>query len=772
MADVLRLLVVEDSEDDTILVLRKLEEGGFKARHRRVESREGLRSALREQDWDVVLCDFVLPGFSGMEALKMVKEHNAHLPFLMISDKMEEEIIVETLKAGAQDYVMKDRLFRLCPAINKALRSWDNYKERKKAESELQQVVSRYYLLAENITDIIWTSDLDRKLTFVSPSITSVLGYRIEEVRGKKLENLLDAQDSRKVVDIFEEAVIRLKNHGKLPDRIKDVFEMKIRNKKRSLVWMETKFVILRDEKGQLSGILGVSRDITERKHKDEEMVLLAEAIRQVGEGVVITDHKGTVQFVNHSFLTNCGFSETEFVGKHLSLLDSGSDPRHSHRGLGFALKKGISWKDKLSRDKKDGTNFQAAVSLYPITGEGGSIANFVYVESDITHELELQEKFIEMQKMEALGTLSGGIAHDFNNILMPIIVNSEMLLWDADKDDPKNEYLNQILEASRRGKELVKQIISFSRESSVEKKIIDLVPVVTETLSFLHSSIPTTVKIDSQIDIDEGRIKGSTTQIQQVLINLCANATDAMGARGGRIKISLARADFEIEKVLPDTSLKTGPFVRLSVSDSGPGIKPDIMSMLFDPFFTTKDPGKGSGMGLSVARRIVAEHEGTIAVESELDKGATFHVYLPLSDGKLTPEEKVPGTLSGGDERILLVDDEALLVESIRNMLQRMGYRVTAVTSSKEALDLFKDHSEKIDLVVSDQTMPGLMGVDLLREISRIRPGIPLILMTGFSEETSENKAENLGIDAFLMKPVSARAMASTVRKVLDGKK
>jgi len=221
-----------------------------------------------------------------------------------------------------------------------------------------------------------------------------------------------------------------------------------------------------------------------------------------------------------------------------------------------------------------------------------------------------------------------------------------------------------------------------------------------------------------------------------------------------------------------PDARLQTGPYVRLSVSDSGPGIEPDIMSKLFDPFFTTKDPGKGSGMGLSVARRIVAEHKGTITVDSEANKGATFHVYFPLSDGKLIPEEKVARKLSGGDERILLVDDEALLVESIRNMLQKAGYRVTAVTSSKEALDLFKDHSHEIDLVITDQTMPGLAGVDMLREITRIRPGIPLILMTGFSENISENKAKNLGIDAFLMKPVSARAMATVVRKVLDGKK
>ncbi len=771
MTDILRILLVEDNEADAVLLLRELENGGFQFQRQRVETRESLVSALEAQDWDITISESVLPGFSGMDALKMVKELKPDLPFIMISAKMDEGNVIETLKAGAQDYVMKDRLFRLCPAVEHALQYQDFYIEKKEAEIELQKVVSRYHLLAENITDIIWTTDLERKFTFVSPSITHVLGYRIEDLIGTKLDDLLLPRGSRMIDRMIKNLVVPSEGQDKNSIGIKDTLDMEVRRKNGQPFWMETKVVILSGARGRPSGILGVSRNVTDRKEKEKEIALLALAFKQLGEGVVITDEKGIIQYVNESFKKHSGFSRQKFIGKSLKTLDSRSDTNHHHRDFSYALLKRKPWKGQLRRQKKDGSFYHADISLYPVNDEDHKIINFVYIERDITQELMLQAKLIEMQKMEALGTLAGGIAHDFNNILMPIIVNSEMLLWDSGRDDPQNVYIDQILEAAKRGKELVKQIISYSRRSSVEKKTIDIVPLIKESVSFLHASLPSTIKIDPEFKVDKAPIEGNPTQIHQVLMNLFTNAADAMDGEG-RIKITLEQTDFNDEEMFHDVRLGVCPCVRVSISDSGPGIAPDIMEKIFDPFFSTKDPGKGVGMGLSVARRIVHDHGGTITVDKEPDKGATFHVHLPLSEERLPAIDEQAGALEGGGEHILLVDDEIPVVESIQNMLRKLGYTVTGVTSGEEALDIINARSDAVDLVVTDQTMPGLTGDQLSREIERIRPDLPLILMTGFSESISPEESENLGIDAFVMKPVSTKTMAATIRRVLDRKK
>jgi len=772
VSDLLRVLLVEDSEDDAVLLLRELEKGGIRPRFLRVESREGLVSALETDEWDVVIADYVLPGFSGIEALKTAKKLRPALPFIMISGKMDEEIVIEALKKGAVDYVMKDKLFRLCPAVNQALQSRKLYERMKTADRELQKVVSRYHLLAENIIDIIWTMDMQRKLTFISPSVIHVLGYRIEDLVGKKLDDLLFPGYIETVDEVMRQWLQRLKKNKKKRVQFKDVFEMEIRKKSGQPLWMETKVVSLTDERGRPSGFLGVSRDISDRKKKEKEIIILATAFKQIDEGVVITDGEGIILYINEAFRRQSGFTRKSFMGTPLGKLEYESELNHDRQSLQAAFGKGKSWKGRLERKRKNGVSYQVNASLTPIRDEDGKVSNFVYIERDITLELKIQNKFLEMQKMEAMGTLAGGIAHDFNNILMPIIVNSEMLLWDVGKDDPQNVYFNQILESAKRGKELVKQIISYSRQSSVQKKPIDLVPLIKDSVSFLRASLPSTIQIETVINAHDVLIEGNPTQIHQVIMNLITNAADAIGAKGGRIKITLDHHETEAVNAHPESQLKEKPYARISVEDSGTGIDPGILNKIFDPFFSTKDPGKGSGMGLSVARRITHDHGGTISVDSEPDKGAVFHIYLPLTDRSLYREKEHTGSLRGGNERILLVDDEPPLVESLQNMLGKMGYDVTGVMSSKEALDVFKARSDEIDLVITDQTMPGMTGVDIVKEMIRIQPRVPFIMMTGFSETVSEKESESLGIDAFVMKPISTRTMAATIRRVLDRKR
>jgi len=770
MNEILSVLLVEDSGDDAKHLSRELEKGGINAYLHRVETRDELVSALERREWDIVLSDYSLAEFSGMSALELVKERKTGLPFIMISESLEEEVIVEALKAGADDYIRKDRPFRLCPAVNRALQSRKVDIEMEKLEIELKEAASHYHMLGENINDVIWTLDRDRKITFITPSVTRVLGYRVDETLGEKLESFLYPQDARSVAEAMRRAAVQIEKHEKSPDLVEDLFEMEVRHKSGRPVWLETKVVILKDANGSLFGILGASRDITRRKGQEKDIDLFIHLFQQIDEGVAVTDKRGIVKYVNESFKKHSSFQFKKFIGESILKLGSRSTGNHLPQDFQSALRKGRRWKGKIRTKNRDGISFQMEVSLYPMRDKNGKATNFILVARDVTEELKIQKKFVAMQKMEALGKLAGGIAHDFNNILMPIIVNTEMLLWDSsDKNDPQNVCLNQILDAAIRGKELVKQIVSFSRKGSVEKEQFDLFPLIKESLRFLASSSASSIKIESDINIDEGWIEGNPTQIHQVLMNLFTNAADAVGVQGGRIKVTLDRTEFESEEILQDSGLKAGPYVRLSVSDSGPGIEPDNMDKIFEPFFSSKDPGEGSGMGLTVAHGIVYNHGGTINVVSEPKKGATFHVYLPLFVGRIPSEEEKMDSLVGGRENILLVDDDASTVESVQKLLRRMGYNVTGVTSSREALSIFKSRPDSVDLVITDQIMPGLTGIALSKEMSRIQKDVPLILMTGFSETISTKELENLGIKAFLLKPLDTKTLATTIRRILD---
>ncbi len=772
VTDLLRVLLIGNSQKNSMRWIGEIENCGFKASYQRVEEKKSLLSALKEQQWDIVVADYNFPDFSGMDALKLIREKKPDMPFIMISEKVDEEAVIDALKAGAQDFVIKDRLFRLCHAIKQALEYHKFGLEKKKVDKQLQKLAARFNLLADNITDVIWTMDTERKFTFVSSSVTRVLGFRIEDFLRMRLDDLISPEDLSEVKKSLKRFFNWTKKSKKQQSELSDTFEMEVCGKRGKPIWLETKVSIIYDEGKKPSGFLGVSRDISERRKKEMEIAKLALAIGQIDEGLVLTDSEGIIQYVNDSFEKMINLSRDKLIGQPLKKLRSGSVSYETGQDFLSSLPKKNPWKGKLIRKKTNGSAYQADVSLYPMKDAYGNLTNYIYIERDITHEMKLQEKFIEMQKMEALGTLSGGIAHDFNNILMPIIVNSEMLLWDLKNTDSEYAYLTQILDAARRGKDLVKQIVSYSRESKVEKKIIDLVAQIKESMKFLKASLPSFVKLDSEIKINEGKIDGNPSQIQQVLMNLCTNAADALGTEGGDIKISLSKTEFKTKEMLPERRMKTGLYLCLSVADSGPGIEPDNLDKIFDPFFSTKAPGKGSGMGLTVARKIVFDHNGTITVDNQLKKGAAFHVYLPCSDGNFSEDEQKSDFLQGGSERILLIDDESVLVQSIKNMLEKMGYAVLGVTSSQEALNIFKSRPDDFDLIISDQTMPGLTGAQLAQEINRIRPSIPLVLMTGFSETCLPEESKRLGIDAYLIKPVSTKKLTTIIRKVLDKEK
>ncbi len=387
----------------------------------------------------------------------------------------------------------------------------------------------------------------------------------------------------------------------------------------------------------------------------------------------------------------------------------------------------------------------------------------------DITERKQLQAQLQQAQKMEAIGTLAGGIAHDFNNILAAILGYSELALLDIAKESPAHMNLQEAIRAIHRGKDLVRRILAFSRQDEQRKKAVDISGVVKETLKMVRALIPASIEIRSRIHATVGTVEADPTQIHQVILNLCTNAAHAIGEARGLIQVVLERQVLEASPERVHSELIPGTYACLTVADNGAGIPSDLLGKIFEPYYTTKDSGQGTGIGLAVVHGIIKHHGGVVTATSQIDEGSTFRVYLPIVKGKVAPRVRIRSEKPTGSERILLVDDEKALQDIGEQMLQHLGYSVVTAADSREALDLFRQSPEAFDLVITDMTMPHMTGEELARQLLTIRPDLPIILCTGFSEKITPENARRLGIRDYLLKPLTIDQLAAKVRCALD---
>jgi signal transduction histidine kinase/ActR/RegA family two-component response regulator len=391
-------------------------------------------------------------------------------------------------------------------------------------------------------------------------------------------------------------------------------------------------------------------------------------------------------------------------------------------------------------------------------------------LKEEIARREKAEQQLLQAQRLESIGTLTGGIAHDINNILGPIVINSEMALMDLPKESGVRNYLELILKSGLRGKDLVRQMLLFSRKSEKKQEVLPLSPLIKETFKLLRSSLPTTIHMRLILETESDAVYADPSQVQQVIINLCTNAAYAMRGTTGSIELSLQAITFGSTD-LPEADMQPGDYLVLSVKDTGAGMEEEVRKRVFEPFFTTKPVGEGTGLGLSVVYGIVKSHRGRITVYSEPGRGSIFRVYLPKAETRVLEKAEAPKPIPKGKERILFVDDEEIIVKSVQNMLEHLGYNVTAAMDSEEALKLFSGKPSEFDLVMTDQTMPAMTGEDLGKELMRIRPDIPVILCTGYSDLISSEKAIAMGFRGFIMKPFTLRESAELVRRVLDQK-
>ncbi len=476
---------------------------------------------------------------------------------------------------------------------------------------------------------------------------------------------------------------------------------------------------------------------------------------------------------INEGFTKLSGFTRDDVIGKtslEVRLWSNLENRDVLLRGL-----KERGYYENLEADfrRKDGSIGKGLMSARVIPLQG--VPHIISITRDITERKRAEEerrvletRLQRAERMEAIGTLAGGIAHDFNNILMAMIGFTELAKIEENRES-RIDCLAQVLTACKRAKDLVNQILTFSRMRETEKQPIQINPIIKEGIKLLRSSIPSTIEIREAIETRPAVVIADPTQIHQVLMNLCTNAAHAMRQNGGILQVSLLHEEIGRERVPATQGLAAGRYAKLMVSDTGQGIDQANMERIFDPFFTTKRQGEGTGLGLSVVYGIVKSCGGAVDAVSNPGQGTTITIYLPLAASSGTAAIQVEPEVAGGHERILFVDDEAMLVDLGERMLRSLGYQVTARTSSIEALALFRARHGDFDLVITDMTMPNMTGADLAKEMLAIRPDMPVILCTGYSEIMTEEKARELGIRGYIMKPITRKDIRQVIRDALN---
>lgn len=620
-------------------------------------------------------------------------------------------------------------------------------------QKQITQAKKEWETTVDALQDIVTIQNLDMEIVRANKVAHEYFGHELGSLKDKKCYEVflgLDAPCER--CPVYETGRT-CRSHTELMyhEQIDKTFRV-------------SSFPIL-DEKGDMQQVVHVARDVSQFLQDASEKSRLMAAIEQTSESVVMTDSNAIIEYVNPAFLDVTGYARGEVIGQNPSILKSGEHDRKFYATMWGTLLAKKVWQGKLTNKKKDGSLYIENATITPVLNREGEIVNFVALKRDITREVSLEQQVQHASKLEALGILAGGIAHDFNNILASIIGHGEIAKSKLSRDDPVFEDVQQMLDGGDRAVDLVKQILTFSRrEKDGDFKLIYLQNVIHEISDFLRPSLPTTIQLKLEIDKRCGTIHGDPSQLYQVLMNLCNNSKQAIGNTHGIITIRLWEKDVTDKEATAAQLKKT---LLLEVRDTGCGIAEDELSKIFDPFYTTKQNEHGTGLGLSVVHGILKKHKAKMAVESD-SGGTLFQVEFPL-DGRIPEEKTVAPEVIGGNETILVVDDEPPVAKIITAYLKRSGYRVLCYNDSMEAVKNFRRNPDCCDLVITDMSMPGMTGAELSREFLSIRKDLPIIMLTGHSENFDRDKALRMGLKEYMLKPIKPKQLNLAVRKGLD---
>ncbi|MGH7538089.1 MAG: response regulator [Gemmatimonadales bacterium] len=797
----LRVLLVEDSEDDALLIVRQLRGAGYEVAHERVDTPATMQAALTRQTWDLVISDYSMPRFSGTAALMLLQERGVDVPFIFVSGTIGEDVAVAAMKAGASDYVLKDKLKRLVPAIERELKEAESRRERRRAQETLVERTR----LAE------LSSDIGVALTGVAPLQATLEGCAKALVRHLDATSgciwtfddhgqSLDLQASAGLPSTLAEAYSRLTlEHtpiGRIARERRPMHSSAVAELIPDRAWVVQEgiaafagYPLLVEDR--VAGVLAVfcPRPLPEfafeavgavahqlavgieRRRAEEQLRQSQERFSKVFRaspiGIAITTEQGGQYVdVNDAFLALVGYERKEVIGRTAFEIGVWRDPAVRTRVLDGLRERGTVPNVDLELQTKGGDIRVVLGSFERIDLDGRPC--LLSLVHDISERQLLEEQLRQAQRMEAVGRLAGGVAHDFNNLLSVIIGYCDLLFRRIPPDAPERADLQEIRGAADGASGLTRQLLAFSRRQVLEPRLLDLNAVVANARRLLERVLGEDVELVMRLAPTLPAVRADAGQLDQVLMNLAVNARDAM-PDGGKIFFETKVVDVEDAYARGHSGARPGTHVLLAVRDTGVGMDQQTQAHIFEPFFTTKQVGKGTGLGLATVYGIVKQSGGFVEVSSELDQGATFEIYLPPAEG-VAEAGSVPEPESvalRGTETVLVVEDSPQLRTLVKEVLAFQGYEVLEAASGNDALQVARQHGGHIDLLVTDVIMPGMNGPQLADQLTAQRPGLKVLFASGHSTDAVVRFGIEAGT-AYLQKPFTPDLLARKVREIL----
>ena len=745
MVKQLRVLILEETAAGADLILSEIRNTQFDVKSLRVQSRDEFREALFSFSPEVIFAEYALPGFSAREASRLLKELEVHIPLIVVTGSHSEEVAVECIKDGAEDYVLRTNLRRLSPALERALQKQEAERARQAATEASQRSEEQYRLITENTRDLISLLDLDHHFLYASPSFQLALGYSAKELAGTNCLDLIHPNDVSALKTTLEEALFFREGRNA---------ELRFRHTNGNSLLFESTGSFIFDKAGKPQCALIVSRDASDRKLAEREIRKLAAFPRFNPNPILEFAADGSLTYFNDAALEMARSLKKNHPQAILPLntanivkscLSSGQNRLHLDTSVSNRT---LSW------------------SYFPIAGNN---VVHCYAE-DITERLNLEAQLRQVQRMESVGQLAAGVAHDFNNILTIIQGHAGLMMIHPELHGDLVDSGKQISLAAERAANLTRQLLMFSRKQVMQPQLLDLNDVIGNVTKMLKSLLGEPVTLRRDLSSDLPAVRADAGMLEQVLVNLAVNARDAM-PRGGTLSVNTFTVDIDEAYVRRHQEARVGCFACLSVNDTGHGMDADTLGHIFEPFFTTKEIGRGTGLGLATVYGIVKQHQGWVEVESQVNQGTTFKVFLPASSkAAAIHDRKEPRAVPGGDETILVVEDEPALRELVQEILQKKGYTVLEAATGNTAFKVWQQHKENIDLLLTDMMMPeGLSGRELAEKVLEDKAGLKVIYTSGYSlDVVSPGFTLKEGLN-FLQKPYQPDTLAQMVRDCLD---